>query len=103
MAAILPAASGGYQIDSRYAIFCPPVTELSIILPAINEADNLSNLLPRLHEVANSFSAYEIMVVEGGSTDDTAARAKMHGARVHFQMERGYGMALKEAYTWAKG
>jgi len=79
------------------------VTELSIILPAINEADNLSNLLPRLHEVAKSIGPYEIVVVEGGSTDDTAARATMHGARVHFQKERGYGMALKEAFAQAKG
>src|SRR5688500_6651087 len=103
MAAILPAASGGYQIDSRYAIFCPPVTELSIILPAINEADNLSNLLPRLHDVARTIGPYEILVVDGGSTDDTAARAAMHGAKVHFQKEGGYGMALKEAFELAQG
>jgi dolichol-phosphate mannosyltransferase len=77
--------------------------ELTIVLPAINEADNLSNLLPRLHEVARSIGAYEILVVDGGSTDDTPARATRHGAKVHFQRERGYGSALKEAFALAAG
>ena len=79
------------------------MTELSIVLPAINEADNLSSLLPRLHDVARSIGSYEIIVVDGGSTDDTPQRATMHGAKVHFQKERGYGMALKEAFALAQG
>ena len=79
------------------------MTELTIVLPAINEADNLSSLLPRLHEVARSIGSYEILVVDGGSTDDTPQRATMHGARVHFQKERGYGRALKEAFEQAQG
>jgi len=79
------------------------VTELSIILPAINEADNLSLLLPRLHDIAREIGPYEILVVDGGSTDDTATRATRHGARVHFQVERGYGSALKEAFRLARG
>ena len=79
------------------------MTELSIILPAINEADNLSVLLPKLHEVCKSIGAYEILVVDGGSTDDTATRSTMHGAKVHFQKQRGYGMALKEAFDLAQG
>ncbi len=77
--------------------------ELTIILPAINEADNLSLLLPKVHEVARAFGPYEFRVVDGGSTDDTAARAALHGARVHFQVERGYGNALKEGFQAAKG
>ncbi len=79
------------------------MVELSIILPAINEADNLSLLLPRLHEVAGPIAPYEIIVVDGGSTDDTPARAVIHGARVHFQRKRGYGSALKEAFAIARG
>ena len=77
--------------------------ELSIVLPAINEADNLSLILPKLHDVARTIGAYEILVVDGGSTDDTPARAALHGARVHHQKARGYGMALKEAFEMARG
>lgn len=79
------------------------MTDLSIILPALNEADNLSLLLPRVHEVARALGSYEILVVDGGSTDDTAARASYHGARVHFQKAPGYGMALREAFSLAGG
>ena len=50
------------------------MTYLTIVLPAINEADNLERILPRLHEVARSIGSYEILVVDGGSTDDTVAR-----------------------------
>ena len=92
-----------YPPSFPYAIVGKPVTELSIILPAINEADNLSVPLPRLHDVAKTIGPYEIVVIDGGSTDDTPTRAAMHGAKVHFQKARGYGMALKEAFELAQG
>ncbi len=79
------------------------MTELTIVLPALNEADNLALLLPRLHEAARGIGPYEILVIDGGSTDDTAARAAAHGARVHFQSEKGYGGALREAFRLARG
>lgn len=42
---------------------------ISIILPAKNEADSLRELLPRLR---NLYPNLEIIVVNDGSTDDTA-------------------------------
>jgi dolichol-phosphate mannosyltransferase len=77
--------------------------ELTLVLPAINEAGNLALIIPKLHEVAKSIGDYEILVVDGGSTDDTVARATALGARVHVQQARGYGMALKEAFQQARG
>jgi dolichol-phosphate mannosyltransferase len=79
------------------------VTELSILLPAINEGDNLERLLPRLHEVARGIGTYEILVLDGGSTDGTPERAARAGARVHRQSEPGYGSALREGFAQAKG
>jgi dolichol-phosphate mannosyltransferase len=79
------------------------MTELTVVLPAINEADNLSLVLPKLHDICRPIGPYEILVVDGGSTDDTAARAARHGAQVHVQKERGYGNALKEAFALARG
>jgi dolichol-phosphate mannosyltransferase len=45
--------------------------EVAVIVPARNEAENLAELLP---EIAASFgqTPYEIVIVDDGSTDDTA-------------------------------
>jgi dolichol-phosphate mannosyltransferase len=77
--------------------------DLTVVLPAINEADNLARLLPKIHETASALGSYEILVVDGGSTDGTAARAASLGASVHRQTEPGYGGALKEAFRRARG
>jgi dolichol-phosphate mannosyltransferase len=77
--------------------------DLTVVLPAINEADNLARLLPKIHEIASTLGSYEILVVDGGSTDDTAARSASLGAAVHRQTEPGYGGALKEAFRRARG
>ena len=52
--------------------------QLSIILPAKNEAEGLRRTLPGLRE---RFPDAEVIVVDDGSTDDTAAVAAAHGAR----------------------
>ena len=44
--------------------------DISIILPAKNEADSLKLLLPKLRQL---FPEEEIIVVDDGSEDDTAA------------------------------
>lgn len=54
---------------------------LSIILPTLNEADNLRRLLPYLRSNAEEY-AVEILVADAMSTDDTAAVALQEGARV---------------------
>lgn len=47
---------------------------ISIVLPARNEAENLTEILRRLHIVlAGDGADYEIIVVDDGSTDATAA------------------------------
>jgi hypothetical protein len=40
---------------------------LSVLIPAVDEADNLCELLPALHRVLSSIvESYEIIVVDGG-------------------------------------
>ena len=53
---------------------------LSVVIPALNEAANLSELLPLLR--GQSRPPDEIFVAEAGSTDDTAAVAERCGARL---------------------
>jgi 4,4'-diaponeurosporenoate glycosyltransferase len=53
---------------------------LSVIIPARNEAHNLPHLLESL--AAQSLQPHEVIVVDDGSTDDTAEVSRRLGARV---------------------
>ena len=57
-----------------------PGVKLSVVIPARNEEDNLSRLLPSLRDP--SFAPHEILVVDDHSTDRTAEIARGHGANV---------------------
>jgi dolichol-phosphate mannosyltransferase len=71
------------------------VPDLSIVIPAMNERDNLELLLPALKEVVAAIGINaEIIVADGGSVDGTREIATSRGARVVQQVERGYGGAL---------
>src|SRR5690242_8525425 len=74
---------------------------LSIILPAKNEAAALAELLPRLRRAQPDA---EIIVVDDGSTDDTAAicaRSAVQVVRQAYSM--GNGAAIKRGARAAKG
>jgi len=74
---------------------------LSIILPARNEAPGLRQLLPDLQA---RFPAAEIILVDDGSTDDTADLAAKLGARViRHPYNKGNGAAIKTGARHASG
>ena len=62
--------------------------QISIIIPALNEAESIGHVVSEMpwHLIA------ECIVVDNGSTDQTAAIATAAGARV-IQSPRGYGAA----------
>jgi hypothetical protein len=72
-----------YQAMPRLASSAPqgPLPALSIIIPARNEAHNLTRLLPSLQRLHYP-GPLELIVVDDGSTDDTGKIAAAHGARV---------------------
>ena len=72
---------------------------LSVIIPVLNEADNLRRLLPTLKGAANS---HEIIVVDGGSEDGSATVATALGARV-LHSARGRGVQLRAGAEAASG
>lgn len=78
--------------------------DLSIILPVVNESDNLRELLPRMRAVMDRERLiFEILVVDGGSTDGTQQVAAELGARVLGERRRGYAGALETGFAEAQG
>lgn len=74
---------------------------LSIILPAKNEAAGLRQALPGLRAL---FPDAEVIVVDDGSEDETAAVAIEHGARVlSTPYSMGNGAAIKRGVRAASG
>lgn len=59
------------------------------IIPALNEAGCIDELV----KAALAQSVSEVVVVDNGSTDDTAGAARRAGARVVREPRRGYGYA----------
>ena len=74
---------------------------ISVILPAKNEAQGLERTLPLLRA---RFPDAEVIVVDDGSTDATAAVAEAHGARVlSSPYSMGNGAAIKRGARAATG
>jgi glycosyltransferase involved in cell wall biosynthesis len=75
--------------------------EISVIIPAYNEALTIAGIVFKIKEL---YPDYEIIVVNDGSTDDTAAIAKEAGAHVHSHPYNiGNGAAVKSGIRVARG
>jgi glycosyltransferase involved in cell wall biosynthesis len=82
-------------------------TELnvSIIIPAYNEEEIIADVIGRVRLNMDRLNrSYEILVIDDGSKDDTATRAKNAGARViSHPYNIGNGAAVKTGIRQAKG
>jgi glycosyltransferase involved in cell wall biosynthesis len=85
----------------------PDSEYLSVLVPAYNEQDTICSVLDKLIELGPCLK--EIVVVDDGSTDETAAvlaRAAERHARivvVRFEQNRGKTAAIREAIKRATG
>lgn len=76
--------------------------EISIVIPAFNEADNLGELLGKIR--ALKLPSAEIIVVDDGSADHTAQVAESAGATViRHPYNIGNGAAIKNGLRAARG
>ena len=89
--------NGLFVIEARTA----PVTEqeptVLVGIPVYNEADTIGSVVQTTLQYVD-----EVLVVDDGSTDETALRAKEAGATViQHETNRGYGGALKTLFKQA--
>lgn len=84
-----------------------PVTdsiELTIVMPCLNEALTLETCIRKAQSFLESSGVRgEIVIGDNGSTDGSQEIARRNGARVVDVPVRGYGAALYEASSAARG
>lgn len=80
-----------------------PLPMLSIIIPTLNEADVLARTLAHVATHIGPGIDYELLVCDGGSTDNTVAVAEAHQARVLRAPVRGRAAQLNLGARHAQG
>src|SRR5690349_16759046 len=75
--------------------------DISLVIPAYNEAEIIGQVVAAL---LGSARWREVLVIDDGSTDDTAGAAEAAGARViRHPYNKGNGAAVKTAIRNARG
>lgn len=78
--------------------------DLTLIIPTLNEAGNIGELVRRARGVLDPLGIqYEILAIDGGSTDGTREEAEEAGARAILDKGTGYGDALRSGFQAASG
>ena len=78
--------------------------DLSVIIPARNEAENLLYLLPQVHQVLTNLKiSYEIIIVDEDANQETYAIVKKNSAKLIIPNSKGYGVALQAGFQEAYG
>lgn len=77
---------------------------LTILMPCYNEETTVSICIEEaMLFLKNSGLEGEVLVVDNASTDRTSAIALSHGARVIYEHNKGYGLALRRGISEAYG
>ncbi len=84
--------------------------QVSVVLPAYNEADYLYPAVEKTMQTLNVFTdSYEIIIAEDGSTDGTAERSQELAQKypcvrhIHREARLGRGTALNNAFRQSRG
>ena len=69
--------------------------ELSVVIPVMNEEDNIPPLLAAVHDALQEFN-YEIIIVDDGSSDGTRKKVLEHATKnvTLVELRKNYGRAL---------
>lgn len=78
--------------------------DLSVIMPCLNEAHTVGISVSEARAFMEKNHIHgEVLVVDNGSGDASAAVAAKHGARVVTQPRRGYGSAIRAGIASSRG
>ena len=79
-------------------------TELSILMPCLNEAETIAVCIEKAQRfIADNSVNGEVLISDNGSIDGSVAIAERLGARVVHAEEKGYGSALITGCREARG
>ena len=74
-----------------------------IIVPALNESEVIADVLHGLPKKLKGISRLSVIVIDDGSSDNTARIAQKAGALVlRHVVNRGLGAAIKTGLSWAR-
>ena len=73
--------------------------KIAVIVPALNESSNVRAVVQEIRQALPA----EVIVVDNGSTDTTAAEARAADAQVVVEPRRGYGYACAAGVAAAPG
>ena len=77
--------------------------KVSVVIPVLNESGNIASLIHKIRDVLSSVQAeFEVILVDGGSCDDTVKIARDMGVQVVMQSKPGFGQAILDGFTSAK-
>ena len=80
----------------------PPPPLVSVVIPALNEAERVAAALQALENQEIDRDTYEIIVVDGGSTDRTREIVRERGATL-IECERGHGRQRNRGVAESSG
>ena len=96
----------GYGLEANVVIdekaFASRKVHLAVIIPSLNEAENLAILLPELVETLESLTiSYKILVVDRVPNEATRELAQEFEVVLLDQAGSGYGNALATGFAYA--
>src|SRR5438445_7014470 len=75
-----------------------PESKIIAAIPALNEGPTIGSVVLKVRQFAS-----EVVVIDDGSTDDTAETAELAGAHViRHSRNLGKGMAIRSAWLYAR-
>jgi hypothetical protein len=91
-------------VAASVEIAAPARPEISVVIPCLNEESAIDRVVDKAFEgIRRTGKSGEVVVVDNGSTDASAAIAEAHGAIVVCEPRRGYGSAYLAGIDAARG